>query len=88
MLGRLHERLRRPDQPHRYQRSPVVRGASDNKWFTRAVVAAAVIDTLEDLNLGYPTVDPEMKKQLEAAKAQLQNPSKKKEQQSSRAPSK
>ena len=47
---------------------------ADNKWFTRAVVAAAVIDTLEDLNLAYPAVDPEMKKQLQAAKAQLTKP--------------
>ena len=30
---------------------------ADNKWFTRVVVAAAVIDTLADLNLHYPKVD-------------------------------
>jgi PPK2 family polyphosphate:nucleotide phosphotransferase len=30
---------------------------ADNKWFTRVVVASAVIDTLAKLNLAYPKVD-------------------------------
>jgi PPK2 family polyphosphate:nucleotide phosphotransferase len=30
---------------------------ADNKWFTRVVVAAAVIDTLVSLDLAYPQVD-------------------------------
>jgi PPK2 family polyphosphate:nucleotide phosphotransferase len=30
---------------------------ADNKWFSRVVVAAAVIDRLADLNLSYPHVD-------------------------------
>jgi PPK2 family polyphosphate:nucleotide phosphotransferase len=30
---------------------------ADHKWFTRAVVAAAVVVTLEDLDLHYPEVD-------------------------------
>jgi hypothetical protein len=46
---------------------------ADNKWFTRSVVSAAIIDTLQDLKVAYPTVAPEMKKQLEAAKAELQD---------------
>ena len=29
---------------------------ADNKWFTRVVVAAAVIDTLDALDLQYPEV--------------------------------
>jgi hypothetical protein len=29
---------------------------SDNKWFTRIVVAAAIVDTLENLQLAYPEV--------------------------------
>src|SRR5215467_11143131 len=44
---------------------------ADNKWYTRLVVAAAVVDTLKDLNLKYPTLDSEQRKQLLAAKAQL-----------------
>jgi PPK2 family polyphosphate:nucleotide phosphotransferase len=45
---------------------------ADNKWYTRLVVAAAVVDTLKDLKLAYPTVSPELRKQLQAAKAQLE----------------
>lgn len=45
---------------------------ADNKWFTRLVVAAAIVDTLEDLKLAYPKVDREKKKELQAAQAALQ----------------
>jgi len=47
---------------------------ADNKWFTRAVVAAAVIDTLDDLDLAYPTVDAQKKKELQLAREQLEKP--------------
>jgi PPK2 family polyphosphate:nucleotide phosphotransferase len=44
---------------------------ADNKWFTRVVVAAAVIDALGSLNLEYPRIDKEQLTELEAAKAVL-----------------
>jgi PPK2 family polyphosphate:nucleotide phosphotransferase len=44
---------------------------ADNKWFTRVVVAAAVIDALADLDLHYPKVDDEKRKELAAAKKGL-----------------
>jgi len=44
---------------------------ADNKWYTRLVVAAAIVDTLKDLKLAYPKVDPDKRKQLLAAKAEL-----------------
>jgi len=44
---------------------------ADNKWFTRAVVAAAVIETLASLNLAYPEVSDKKLKELAAAKAAL-----------------
>jgi PPK2 family polyphosphate:nucleotide phosphotransferase len=44
---------------------------ADNKWFTRVAVAAAVVETLEDLNLAYPKVDAATRKELEAAAALL-----------------
>ena len=44
---------------------------ADNKWFTRVVVAAAVIDALGSLNLEYPKVGKEQLAELEAAKAVL-----------------
>jgi PPK2 family polyphosphate:nucleotide phosphotransferase len=45
---------------------------ADNKWFTRVVVAAAIVETLEDLKVSYPTVDPEKRKELQAARAMLE----------------
>ena len=45
---------------------------ADNKWITRVVVAAAVIDALASLNVKYPTVGPEKLKELAAAKRALQ----------------
>jgi len=44
---------------------------ADNKWFTRAVVAAAIIEAMASLNLAYPEVTPEQRKELAAAKAVL-----------------
>jgi PPK2 family polyphosphate:nucleotide phosphotransferase len=46
---------------------------ADNKWFTRLVVAAAVIDTLWSLSLKFPTVSDAKKKELLAAKRILIN---------------
>jgi polyphosphate kinase 2 (PPK2 family) len=44
---------------------------ADNKWFTRVVVAAAVIGVLEDLDLSYPKVSDSKLKELAAAKKEL-----------------
>jgi PPK2 family polyphosphate:nucleotide phosphotransferase len=44
---------------------------ADNKWFTRIVVAAAVIETLDSLDLAYPKVDQSKLKELAAAKKKL-----------------
>ena len=44
---------------------------ADNKWFTRLVVAAAVIDALSSLDLHYPKVTEEKLKELSAAKKAL-----------------
>ncbi len=44
---------------------------ADNKWFTRVVVAAAIIDTLVSLDVKYPKVGPEKLKDLAAAKQAL-----------------
>jgi len=45
---------------------------ADNKWFTRVVVAAAVIDALDSLDLKYPKVSDGKLKELAAAKRALQ----------------
>jgi hypothetical protein len=44
---------------------------ADNKWFTRLAVAAAIVDTLDGLNLSYPKVDAQKKRELEAARKML-----------------
>ncbi len=44
---------------------------ADNKWFTRVVVAAAVIETLEDLDLKYPEVGEDKLKELATARKKL-----------------
>ena len=44
---------------------------ANNKWFTRVVVAAAVIETLGSLDLNYPKVDREKRKELALTKDML-----------------
>jgi len=44
---------------------------ADNKWFTRVVVAAAVVEALASLDLAYPEVGPDKLKELAAAKRVL-----------------
>lgn len=44
---------------------------ADNKWFTRIVISAVIVDTLEELGLSYPKVDEAKRKELEAAKKLL-----------------
>jgi PPK2 family polyphosphate:nucleotide phosphotransferase len=45
---------------------------ADNKWYTRLVVAAAIVDTLEGLNLAYPKLRATERKELLAARKQLE----------------
>ena len=44
---------------------------ADNKWFTRLVVAAAIVEAVENLKLSYPEIDAVKKKELVAARAAL-----------------
>ena len=44
---------------------------ADNKWFSRVVVAAAVIDALDSLKLEYPKVGKTQREELAAAKKEL-----------------
>jgi PPK2 family polyphosphate:nucleotide phosphotransferase len=76
----LHEREHWDDYMHAYEdmiantatrHAPWFVIPADNKWFTRLAVAAAIVDTLEDLSLSYPKVDPQKRKELEAARKML-----------------
>ena len=44
---------------------------ADNKWFTRVVIAAAVIDGMASLDLSYPKVSKEKVKELAAVREEL-----------------
>jgi PPK2 family polyphosphate:nucleotide phosphotransferase len=44
---------------------------ADNKWFTRLMVAAVIANTLDGLDLYFPKVTPEKKKDLEEARKLL-----------------
>jgi PPK2 family polyphosphate:nucleotide phosphotransferase len=45
---------------------------ADNKWFARLVVADAIVDTLESLDLSYPAVDEHKREELAQARAALE----------------
>ena len=53
------------------KRAPWYVVPADNKWFSRVVVAAAVIDALVSLDLAYPKVSDAKLKSLAAAKKSL-----------------
>ena len=53
------------------ERSPWYVVPADHKWFTRLVVADAVIDALESLNLAYPSVSEQARQALAEAHRQL-----------------
>lgn len=44
---------------------------ADNKWFTRMVVAAAILEALNDLDLSFPDVEKSKRKELAAVRASL-----------------
>jgi len=44
---------------------------ADNKWFTRLIVASAIIEALDELHLSFPDVDKAKKKELEAVRRSL-----------------
>jgi hypothetical protein len=44
---------------------------ADNKWFTRLIVASAIIQALDELHLSFPDVDKAKKKELQAVRDTL-----------------
>ena len=46
---------------------------ADNKWFTRVVVGAAIVDTLASLDLAYPEVDKKRLEEIARARTLLQS---------------
>jgi PPK2 family polyphosphate:nucleotide phosphotransferase len=46
---------------------------ADNKWFTRLVVSTVIVDALESLDLAYPKVGEAERKELAAARKELES---------------
>jgi PPK2 family polyphosphate:nucleotide phosphotransferase len=76
----VHERQFWGDYMHAFQeairataskRAPWYVVPADNKWFTRLIVAAAIVEAMEKLDLAYPKVDSNKKKELQIARAAL-----------------
>jgi PPK2 family polyphosphate:nucleotide phosphotransferase len=44
---------------------------ADNKWYTRLVVASAIIDTMSEMKLQFPRLTDEQREQLKLARTQL-----------------
>jgi PPK2 family polyphosphate:nucleotide phosphotransferase len=47
---------------------------ADHKWYTRLVVAGAVVEALEEMKLAFPTIDQSKRIELEKVKAALMKP--------------
>jgi PPK2 family polyphosphate:nucleotide phosphotransferase len=76
----VHERQFWGDYMHAFQeairataskRAPWYVVPANNKWFSRLIVAAAIVEAMEKLDLAYPTVDLNKKRELQTARAAL-----------------
>ena len=54
------------------ERAPWVVVPADNKWFSRLLVVATVVDALSEMNLEYPKVSDEKMAALKAARKELE----------------
>jgi len=48
-----------------YKHAPWFVVPADNKWFSRMIVAAGIVDALEGMNLVFPRLDPAKLKELQ-----------------------
>jgi PPK2 family polyphosphate:nucleotide phosphotransferase len=79
-IGDMHERELWDDYMEAYEdmirhtsskHAPWYVVPADHKWFTQAVVAAAIIEALDSLNLSYPKVDKTKRAELSLARKEL-----------------
>ena len=54
------------------EHAPWVVVPADNKWFSRLLVVATIVDALSSLKLEYPKLDPEQMAELKAARRELE----------------
>jgi PPK2 family polyphosphate:nucleotide phosphotransferase len=72
-MSAYEDMIRNTSTPH----APWYVVPADHKWFTRLVVAAAIVDALEELALAYPKVDAAKRKELKGVRAALEAEGKK-----------
>jgi polyphosphate kinase 2 (PPK2 family) len=53
------------------KRAPWYIVPADNKWYSRLVVSAAIVETLDSLQLEFPVVDKSKKEELERVRKAL-----------------
>lgn len=79
-LGDLHERARWDDYMKAYEdavrqtatpHAPWVVVPADKKWFARLVVAGAIVEALEALDLSFPRIDAAKQRELEEGRKML-----------------
>jgi PPK2 family polyphosphate:nucleotide phosphotransferase len=58
------------------KRAPWFVVPADNKWFTRLVVSSVVVHALQEMNLAYPKVSDEKRRELAGAKHELEGKAK------------
>jgi PPK2 family polyphosphate:nucleotide phosphotransferase len=68
-MAAYEEMIQRTATPH----APWYVVPADKKWYTRLVVADAIVNALEELNLHYPIVGAAKRKELKAARIALQH---------------
>jgi hypothetical protein len=44
---------------------------ADNKWFARLVIASAIVQALDELDLSFPDLDKSKRKELQAVRRSL-----------------
>jgi len=68
-MNAYEEMIRATSTPH----APWYVVPADNKWYTHLAVASAIVQTLEGLNLSYPTIDAATRRRLKTVRAELEN---------------
>ncbi|HZC45902.1 MAG TPA: hypothetical protein VE243_05460 [Candidatus Acidoferrum sp.] len=67
-MAAYEEMIQQTATPH----APWYAVPADKKWYTRLVVADAIVNAMDDLNLRYPTINAAQAKELKAARAALE----------------
>ena len=70
-MGAYEDMIRHTSSPH----APWIVVPADRKWFAHQVVAAAIVDALEQLDLKLPKLNAKQRRDLATARRQLESQS-------------